>query len=77
VVAGQLTWHARQCEDTERSARLGRLAGFKGALCVEPEQVMALTVVSLRRTARDAEWAEACKARDDARRDSIEWAANV
>src|ERR1700730_8391176 len=27
--------------DTERSAHLGRLAGFKGGLCVEPEQVAA------------------------------------
>jgi citrate lyase subunit beta/citryl-CoA lyase len=64
-------------QDTERSARLGRLAGFKGALCVEPEQVAALNRGFTPSRNDDAEWAAACQARDDAKRDAIEWAANV
>jgi citrate lyase subunit beta/citryl-CoA lyase len=62
-------------QDTERSAFLGRLAGFKGALCVDPEQVPALNRGF---TPTDAsELAGACRARDDSKRQAIEWAANA
>jgi citrate lyase subunit beta/citryl-CoA lyase len=63
--------------DTEHSARLGRHAGFKGALCVEPEQVMALNRGFSPSHNEDAELAEASQARDDAKREAAEWAANV
>ena len=63
--------------DTERSARLGRHAGFKGALCVEPEQVMALNRGFTPSHNEDAELAAACAARDAAKREAAEWAANV
>ena len=64
-------------EDTERSARLGRLAGFKGGLCVEPEQVAALNRGFTPSRNEDAEWAAACAARDDAKRAAVEWTASV
>ena len=75
-------------EDTERSARLGRLAGFKGALCVEPEQVAAVNrgftpgqaEVAHARAAgfsEAAEWAVAAQARDEAKREAAAWAADV
>jgi citrate lyase subunit beta/citryl-CoA lyase len=64
-------------EDTEQSARLGRLAGFKGALCVEPEQVAALNRGFTPSRNEDAEWAAACAARDDAKRAAVEWTASV
>jgi citrate lyase subunit beta/citryl-CoA lyase len=63
--------------DTEHSARLGRLAGFKGALCVEPEQVAALNRGFTPSHNENAEWAAACQARDAAKRDAMAWAANV
>jgi citrate lyase subunit beta/citryl-CoA lyase len=63
--------------DTERSARLGRLAGFKGALCVEPEQVAALTRGFTPSRSDDADWAAAGQARDDAKRAAAEWATSV
>jgi citrate lyase subunit beta/citryl-CoA lyase len=63
--------------DTERSARLGRLAGFKGALCVEPEQVAALNRGFTPSRSDDADWAAAGQARDDAKRAAAEWATSV
>ncbi len=63
--------------DTERSARLGRLAGFKGALCVEPEQVAVLNRGFTPSRSDDAEWAAAGQARDDAKRAAAEWATSV
>jgi len=57
-------------EATLQSARLGFLAGFKGALCVEPEQVAALNQGF---TPAD-EGATACLARDEAKRQAAEWA---
>ena len=69
-------------DDTFESARLGRLAGFKGALCVEPEQVAALnrgftpTDDEVRSAPVLTTWAAACRARDDSRRQAIEWASN-
>jgi citrate lyase subunit beta/citryl-CoA lyase len=63
--------------DTEHSARLGRLAGFKGALCVEPEQVAALNRGFTPSHNENAEWAAACQARDAAKREAMEWAASV
>jgi citrate lyase subunit beta/citryl-CoA lyase len=63
--------------DTERSARLGRQAGFKGALCVEPEQVAALNRGFTPARNEDAELAAACQARDDAKLAAVEWAASV
>lgn len=69
-------------EDTLTSARLGRLAGFKGALCVQPDQVAALnrgftpTHQEVRAgTPAVAEWAAACRARDDSKRQAAEWGA--
>jgi citrate lyase subunit beta/citryl-CoA lyase len=62
-------------ESTLRSAELGRRAGFKGALCVETEQVAALNQGFTPPQREDAEWADACRARDDARQQAIEWAA--
>jgi citrate lyase beta subunit len=59
-------------EATLRSAELGSLAGFKGALCVDPDQVSALN-----RAFTTAENAEACLARDAANRQSTAWAADV
>jgi citrate lyase subunit beta / citryl-CoA lyase len=64
-------------EDTERSARLGRLAGFKGALCVEPEQVAALNRGFTPLDEDAPEWAEACRARDEARRQAIQWSGRA
>jgi citrate lyase subunit beta/citryl-CoA lyase len=69
-------------EDSERSARLGWLAGFKGALCVLPEQVGALnrgfTPSSDEGTDPDLiEWAEACRARDASKREAVKWASSV
>jgi citrate lyase subunit beta/citryl-CoA lyase len=71
-------------EDTEQAARLGRLAGFKGALCVEPEQVAALNrgftpsdQEALEAGPALVAWAEACRARDDARRQAIQWSAHA
>lgn len=72
-------------EDTLRSAQLGRLAGFKGALCVAPEQVAALNqgFTPSHQEVRDAastggqaviDWSEACRARDDSKRQAIAWA---
>ena len=63
--------------DTERSAGLGRLAGFKGALCVGPEQVSPLNRGFTPSRDDDADWAAACAARDHAKRTAVEWAANV
>jgi citrate lyase subunit beta / citryl-CoA lyase len=65
--------------DTEQSARLGRLAGFKGGLCVDAGQVAALNrgFTPSADEPRDTEWAVACAARDDARRQAIAWAANA
>ncbi|MDQ6673803.1 MAG: aldolase/citrate lyase family protein [Chloroflexota bacterium] len=73
-------------EDTLRAARLGRLAGFKGALCVMPEQVAALNrgFTPSHHEVREAtshglrdvvDWAEACRARDAAKRQAAEWAS--
>ncbi len=64
-------------EDSERSARLGRHAGFKGALCVEPEQVIGLNRGFTPSHNEDPELAAACAARDDAKRAAVEWTASV
>jgi citrate lyase subunit beta / citryl-CoA lyase len=60
---------------TLHSAELGRLAGFKGALCVDADQVPALNRGFT--PAGNSEWAEACRARDDSKKQAAEWAANV
>jgi citrate lyase subunit beta/citryl-CoA lyase len=69
-------------EDTERSARLGWLAGFKGALCVLPEQADALNrgfTPSMDETTDPnvVKWTEACRARDRSKREATQWAANA
>jgi citrate lyase subunit beta/citryl-CoA lyase len=64
-------------EDTERSARLGWLAGFKGALCVAPEQVAALNRGFTPSDEEAPEWSRTCRARDAARRMASAWAANA
>jgi citrate lyase subunit beta/citryl-CoA lyase len=61
-------------EATQRSARLGLLAGFKGALCVEPDQVAALNEGFTPPNGESPEWAAACLARDEAKRQAAEWA---
>jgi citrate lyase subunit beta/citryl-CoA lyase len=67
-------------EDTLLSARSGRLAGFKGAWCVLPEQVAALNrgFTPTHQEVRDgppavAVWAEACRARDESKRQAAAW----
>jgi citrate lyase subunit beta/citryl-CoA lyase len=60
-------------DNSERAARLGWLAGFKGGLCVDPEQVPALNSGFTPLAEESAEWAAACAARDDARRQAIAW----
>lgn len=59
-------------EATARAAHLGRLAGFKGALCMEPEQVPALNDGFC-----EPSFAAACRARDEAKRAAMEWATHV
>jgi citrate lyase subunit beta/citryl-CoA lyase len=62
-------------DNTERAARLGWLAGCKGGLCVDLEQVAALNAgftPSIEDGADD--WRAACAARDEARRQAIAWA---
>jgi citrate lyase subunit beta/citryl-CoA lyase len=61
-------------ENSERAARLGWLAGFRGGLCVDPEQVAALNTGFTPSQEESAEWAGLCAARDEARRQSIAWA---
>jgi citrate lyase subunit beta/citryl-CoA lyase len=58
-------------EATLRSAELGAMAGFKGALCVAPDQVSALN-----RGFTTREHAEVCAARDAAKQQASAWAAN-
>jgi citrate lyase subunit beta / citryl-CoA lyase len=60
---------------TLRSAELGRLAGFKGALCVDPDQVSSLNRGFT--PFGDSEWARACRARDASKQQAAEWAAHV
>jgi len=62
--------------DTERSARLGRLAGFKGGLCVDAGQVAAMNRGFTLSDGEAPEWTAACRTRDDAKRQAIAWAAN-
>ena len=64
-------------EDTEHAARLGWLAGFKGGLCVLPEQVAALNRGFTPETEEAPEWSVACRARDAAKRVAAEWSANA
>jgi citrate lyase subunit beta / citryl-CoA lyase len=64
-------------ENSQRAARLGWLAGFKGGLCVDPEQVAALNAGFTASEAESAEWFAACSARDDARRQASAWAARL
>jgi citrate lyase subunit beta/citryl-CoA lyase len=59
-------------ENTERAARRGWRAGFKGGLCVDPEQVAALNA-GFTPSDESAEWAAACDARDEAREQAIAW----
>jgi citrate lyase subunit beta/citryl-CoA lyase len=59
---------------TLRAAELGRLAGFKGALCVDPDQVGPLNRGF---SEGDDDWTAACRARDDSKRLAAEWTANV
>jgi citrate lyase subunit beta/citryl-CoA lyase len=62
-------------EHTGHAARLGWLAGFKGGLCVEPEQVAALNAGFTPASDEGApEWLAACIQRDEARRQAIAWA---
>jgi citrate lyase subunit beta/citryl-CoA lyase len=61
-------------ENSERAARLGWLAGFRGGLCVDPEQISALNVGFTPSQAESADWLAACTARDEARRQAIAWA---
>jgi citrate lyase subunit beta/citryl-CoA lyase len=62
-------------DNSERAARLGWLAGFKGGLCVDPEQVGAMNA-GFTPPSNDgaSDWLEACAARDDARRQAVAWA---
>jgi citrate lyase subunit beta/citryl-CoA lyase len=64
-------------ENTERSAHLGRLAGFKGALCVAPEQVPALNRGFTPSAQESPEWSEACKVRDASKREAMHWSDNA
>jgi citrate lyase subunit beta/citryl-CoA lyase len=63
-------------ENTLRAARLGWLAGCKGGLCVDVEQVAALNAGFTPTPSRDEapDWFEACAERDAARRLAIAWA---
>jgi citrate lyase subunit beta / citryl-CoA lyase len=60
-------------ENSERAARLGWLAGFKGGLCVDVEQVAALNTGFRPSMEESADWFAACLARDEARRQAIAW----
>jgi citrate lyase subunit beta / citryl-CoA lyase len=62
-------------EDTEHAARLGWLAGFKGGICVEPEQVAALNRGFTPGEGEDSDWAALCRERDAARRAARAWCA--
>jgi citrate lyase subunit beta/citryl-CoA lyase len=64
-------------ENSERAARLGWLAGFRGGLCVDPEQVAALNTGFTPAQEESADWFLACAARDEARQQSIAWAMHV
>jgi citrate lyase subunit beta/citryl-CoA lyase len=61
-------------EATQRSARLGFLAGFKGALCGEPDQVAALNHGFTPAYDEAPAWAAACQARDEAKQQAAAWA---
>jgi citrate lyase beta subunit len=58
---------------TEQSARLGWLAGFKGGLCVAPEQAPALNRGFTPSVDEAPGWAAACHARDVSKRDAARW----
>jgi citrate lyase subunit beta / citryl-CoA lyase len=62
-------------DDTERAARLGWLAGFKGGLCVDPEQVAALNRGFTPGDEEAPEWAALCREREVARRAARAWCA--
>ena len=64
-------------DDSARSARLGWLAGFKGALCVAPEQVVSINRGFSAPEEEDPEWAEACRLRDTSKRLAVQWSTNV
>jgi citrate lyase beta subunit len=64
-------------DDTERSARLGWLAGFKGGLCVTPEQVAALNRGYSSCEEEAPEWAAACRTRDASKRLAMQWSAGA
>jgi citrate lyase subunit beta/citryl-CoA lyase len=64
-------------DTTERSARLGWLAGFKGALCVAPAQVAALNRGFTPSEDEAPEWSQACRARDAAKRMAMVWSASA
>ena len=62
-------------ENSERAARLGWLAGLKGGLCVDPEQVAAMNAGFTPSVDDGAdEWLAACQARDEMRRQAVAWA---
>jgi citrate lyase subunit beta/citryl-CoA lyase len=62
-------------DNSERAARLGWLAGFKGGLCVDPEQVGAMNAGFTPLPEDGAsDWFDACAARDAARRQAVTWA---
>jgi citrate lyase subunit beta/citryl-CoA lyase len=61
-------------ENSQHAARLGWLAGCKGGLCVDPEQVRALNAGFTPSEAESRDWSAACAARDEARRQAIAWA---
>jgi len=63
-------------EHTERSARLGWLAGFKGGLCVEPDQVGPMNRGFTPSEDEASDWAEQCRLRDVAKREAMAWSTS-
>jgi citrate lyase subunit beta/citryl-CoA lyase len=64
-------------EDTERSARMGWFAGFKGGMCVAPEQVGALNRGFTPSEDEAPDWAEACRERDASKREARAWVGHA
>ncbi|MBV9579012.1 MAG: hypothetical protein JO057_10515 [Chloroflexi bacterium] len=62
-------------DNSRRAARKGWLAGFKGGVCADPEQVAALNAGFSASEEESADWFDACAARDAARREAIAWAS--
>ena len=64
-----------QPDETEHAARLGWLAGFKGGLCVDPEQVAAMNRGFTPTEEEAPEWATLCRARDASKRAAMAWSS--